>query len=291
MNHPVGKGVFIWQLDKCAGGNPAELARQLASLGFTWAAVKLANGMADFKPELVGPAFEALALAGVSPWAWHYIYGGNIITGASIAKQEAAAAVRNIQRFGPAGWIIDPEGEYKRKGAAGWANTYMTAVRAAYPDLPIGLCSYRWPSYHPELPWRDFTHYCDFHAPQVYWLKARNPGEQLRRSARELTAIRDLPVVPVGSAFAEHGWQPQPGELDEFDRTAQELGLPGVSWWCWDDHGLEEHPEYRARIKAHEWGTASEPHAVDIEDWAPEFDAWAREKIGYLGNWPKRKGK
>lgn len=267
----------------------AELARRAKAVGFSWVAIKLANGVADYNTSLAGAAFEAFGMAGVEPWGWHYIYGGNIVTGASIAKSEAAVAIRNIQRYGPAGWIVDPESQYKRKGSSAWANTYMSAVRASFPDLPIGLCSYRYPSYHPEIPWRDFTHFADFHAPQVYWIQAHDPGAQLRKSARELTAIRDLPVVPVGSAFREHGWQPTVAELDEFNKAAQDLGMPGLAWWCWDDCGLESHPEFITAIAAHDWAAPTGPVEVDVDVWAPEFDAYAREKLGYRGNWPKRK--
>jgi hypothetical protein len=256
---PTGKGILIWQLKNCSGGDPVRLAGMAQAAGFSWVAIKAANGTADFNADLFMPAKSVLEAVGIQVWGWQYLYGANIYTGASIAKQEAEAAIRNINRYGLAGWIMDPESEYKRKGAAAWADTYVTMLRSTFPSLPIGLCSYRYPSLHPELPWHNFLRRCDFHAPQVYWIDAHNPVVQLARSWQELRSLRDLPVIPIGSAYAEHGWQPTVNELDSFDQEAHILGLPGLGWWAWDDHGLEEHPDYWQAVSAHEWGAPIPP--------------------------------
>jgi len=133
------------------------------------------------------------------------------------------------------------------------------------------LCSYRFPSLHPELPWSSFLRRSDFHAPQVYWMQADNPGEQLQRSVRELLALRALPVVPIGAAFVEAGWQPTVAGINEFDRMAQALKLPGIGWWEWGEngHGAEYHPDWWAAISAHNWqgggGGGGEPIGTRVQ--------------------------
>jgi hypothetical protein len=269
MGYPTGKGVFIWQLINCCGGNMDYLAQKARELGISWAAIKAADGVADFNSDLMAAAIPKLELAGVEVWGWQYIYGANKWFGKPvIATVEAATAIRNINKWRFAGWILDPESEYKRSGAAAWADAYMTALRTTFPKLSIGLCSYRFPSLHPELPWQSFLRRCDFHMPQVYWAGAHNPGNQLRQSYRELQALRALPFIPTGAAYVEKGkWAgPTVAEINEFDQEARELKLPGVNWWAWDD-GLESHPAWWAAIAAHHWGVVPTPvPALTVEE-------------------------
>ena len=78
----------------------------------------------------------------------------------------------------------------------------MDALRSSLPELPMALSSYRFPGYHPQLPWREFLEHYDYNMPQVYWMKAHNPADQLERSVNELTAKKpSLPVIPTGAAF------------------------------------------------------------------------------------------
>lgn len=263
---PTGKGVFVYILERCAGGDMTRLAHMAQEAGYSWVALKAANGMANVNEALLPAAVTALRAVGIQVWGWQYIYGGNIYTGQSIAGREAEAAIRNIQRFGFDGWILDPEREYKRRGSAAWADVYTTALRASFPDLSLGLCSYRYPSLHPELPWQSFLRRVDFHCPQVYWMGAHNPGAQLRQSVRELRALRELPVAPVGAAFSERGWSPTIAEINEFDATARELKLGGVAWWVWDGKGLEANPEWWATVAAHDWGGSTPAPALTLEE-------------------------
>jgi hypothetical protein len=273
---PTQKGVFIWQLSWCAGGDPIRLADMARAAGFQWVCIKAADGVKDFNQggatwqgaALLPGAVAALRGAGIKVVGWQYIYGANLLH-QSLAAREAEIAVQNINRFGFDCWIIDPESQYKRPGAAAWANTYMTALRSSCPDLSIGLCSYRYPTLHPELPWSEFLRRSDFHAPQVYWIGSHNPAAQLQRSVRELLALKALPVIPVGAAFYEpaYKWQPTVVDLDEFDQAAKSLNLPGITWWEWGEYGrgAEYHPDWWAAITAHEWG----------QPLPPAHDSWA----------------
>ena len=290
---PTGKGMFIWRLLSCASGDPIRLATMAQELKLSWICIKAADGTYDFNQgigaswtglALLGPAISALQAVGIRIWLWQYIYGANALK-QSIAAAEAKKAVENINRWNPDGWIIDPEKEYKRSGAAAWADQYMTVLRSSCPTIPIGLCSYRFPTLHPEIPWHNFLRRCQFHSPQVYWIGAHNPGDQLGRSVRELKALADLPVIPVGAAYNEPGykWQPSVSEVNEFDRVAHALKLPGVTWWEWGENGrgAEYLPDLWAAISAHDWGQP----VIPPQSWASAITEWAIS-MGYRGPGP-----
>lgn len=278
---PTGKGLQVWNLT-----NPVETADQIIAARFQWVAVKAADGTLDHNQK-AGPAnlllfVQILHDAGIVVFGWQYVYGANWL-GQSFAKLEAEAAIRNIIRFGFDGWLIDAESQYKRLGSAAWADVYMTTLRAGVPGISLGLQSYRFPSLHPEIPWQSFLRHCDFHIPQVYWVQATNPGAQLLRSIRELKALRDLPIVPTGCAYFEHGWGPTVAQLNEFDTAAKSQNLPGVLWYCWDDQGLSTHPDWLAAISAHKWVVAPAP--LPEPTYLESIDGFLRT-IGYTGRRP-----
>lgn len=279
MRHPAGKGIFIWNLDVCAGGNVNTLAAKAKAAGFSWVALKVQDGPYPFarNQSRLASAINALRAVGIKAWGWGYLRGANALK-QSIAAAEASMTVKLMKELLLEGFLIDVEHEYKRQPKnRDWAATYMTALRAALPKVPLGLCSYRWPSYHPELPWREFLAYCDFHAPQVYWQGGINPAGQLARSVRELTAIKALPIVPAGSAYSEHGWQPTITELNEFDKEAKRLKLPGVTWWSFEH--AERIPGFWSTLASHEWKDVTEPIPVlTLEQRVDRLEKIAKEK-------------
>lgn len=275
MKHPTGKGMFIWDLTVTAGGDPMRLAVEAQELGLDWTAVKISNGTARFQPDLVPAAIAALRSVDVDVYGWSYIY----LIGRTMllqGKEEADLAADLVLKYGLDGFLIDGESECERPRGATAAEHFATTIRLRLPNTPIGLCSFRFPSVHPKFPWHPLLRACDFHAQQLYWEKADNPAEQLERSCRELRALKDLPIVPTGSAYAEHGWQPTVQELDAFDAKAHALGLPGLSWWSLQ--AIENHLDFYRAIQLHDW-TPAEP--------GPLFTdlAWlkAREELSRWG--------
>jgi hypothetical protein len=252
--HPTGKGYFIWQLERCANGHPGRLAEQAQRAGLSWVAFKTHNGTATRNGNIT-PHVAALKAAGIECWGWGYCYGIN-------PTGEADIALRRTHQFGLDGYFIDAEAEYKTAGARSKARLFIERMRADAPELPLGLCSYRYPSVHRELPWDVFLPACDFHAPQVYWLEDPDPAApiyNLQRSYRELTALRALPFIPIGVCSPNDAgtWLPTSVQVDNFDRAARDAGLPGVGWWSW------EHAERRlvmwSSISMHNWSTPTPP--------------------------------
>lgn len=248
VRSPVGKGYFVWNLSRCAGGLFDTLAKQAKLAGLKWVAIKVANGIASFNGNIT-PWVEALHAEGIRVWGWQYVYGAS-------PEGEAAVAIDALRKYNLDGFIINAEHEYKLPGRAPAARLYMDRLVSAFPDKGYGFCSYRYPSLHQALPWTEFLEKCTFHIPQVYWLGANLPtsaGSQLARSRTELLALRDMPIIPTGVA-CDHPvsgvvWRPTVEQVNNFNLTAKQLGLPGVAWWSWEH--AEKIPSFWSAIAAH----------------------------------------
>ena len=98
--------------------------------------------------------------------------------------------------------------------------------------------------------------------PQVYWVGAHNPGDQLMRCLREFEAITPFrPIIPTGSAYVQGDWQPTPADIVEFMDTARNLNMAGGQLL-----GVGAHPAVSAElwdaIAAYDWPVG--PSDVDI---------------------------
>lgn len=235
-DHPLGKGFFIWQLERCAGGDPGRLAAAAQAAGLAWVSFKIANGTAPRNGD-ISRHVRALADVGCASWGWSYVYGW-------APEAESRIAIERVRGFGLAGYMLNAEHEYKRMGADIMARRAMDVFRMV-PEISVGLCSYRFPSLHRQLPWHEFLEGCTFHNPQVYWLESNAvdaPTTQLNRSLSELRALRNLPVVPLGVASPNDAatWFPTVAQLDNFHAGVVANGLDGFGYWSW------EHAERRA---------------------------------------------
>ncbi|GAB4523470.1 MAG: hypothetical protein Fur0018_06310 [Anaerolineales bacterium] len=230
----TGKGYYIWKIAQCEGGNVQAIAQTARQAGLTYVLIKVANGVSTYnfdwqhKIDMVPPLVQALKAQGLQAWGWQYVYGNDPL-------QEADMAIARVTQLGLDGFIVNAEAEYKQPGKAAAAETYMKRLRKALPNTPLGLSSYRFPSYHPQLPWKEFLTYCDYNMPQVYWMQNHNPAAQLRQTVREFQGRTPMrPLVPTGATFSEHNWTPAETEVLEFLNTAQSLNLPAVNFWSWD---------------------------------------------------------
>jgi hypothetical protein len=200
----------------------------------------------------VPPLVVALRTRGIQPWGWHYIYGDDPV-------QEANKAIQRVSELGLDCYVLDAESEYKEAGKSTAARTFMTRLRAGLPDTPLVLSSYRYPTYHPQLPWTEFLSRVDYNMPQVYWLHAHNPGEQLERSVREFAAMAyNPPILVTGAAYTEFDWSPTTAEIIEFMQTARSLNIQAANFWEWaNTRGYL--PEIWETIHDYPWDTGYVP--------------------------------
>jgi hypothetical protein len=261
---PQGKGMYVWIADDkdLFGGDFTALANRAIELGLSWVAIKIADGIFPYNRRpiknllgittgwddtLLSDFVSAFHKVGVEVWGWQYIYCTRY------PLQEAQIAVERIKKFGMVGLLLDPEAEAKEAGAAS-TRIYCNAVRVGLGmNIPVGLSSYRFPSYHPELAWKEWLKLADFHCPQVYWVGSHNPVEQLKKSYAELTAMQKMPFIPVGALYQEAGWKPNQVEVDAFDVACHQMNLPGIIWWEWANARRYQMEKW---VMSHIWDTS-----------------------------------
>ena len=232
MKSLQGKGFFIWKIPYCEKGDPLAIASRAQEAQLTHVLIKVAETVHAYNiyegVDLVPAVVRQLHDRGIQALGWHYIRGNYPLA-------EANRAIERVQALGLDGYVIDAEGSFKERGKAAAASKFMDRLRDGLPEMPIALSSYRYPSYHPQLPWREFLEGCDFNMPQVYWKFAHNAGEQLSRCVREFQSLEPTrPIIPTGAAFKEHGWKPTTAEVVDFLETAQRLNLPAANLYSWD---------------------------------------------------------
>lgn len=247
-----GKGFFIWKVPNCEGGNPSAIAAAAKAAGFTHVLLKIADGTYAYnldkttKTDLLPPVVQALRSNGLKVWGWHYVYGSNPIG-------EANMAIQRLQELELEGYVIDAEIEYKQPGRAAVAKRFMEKLRASLPGLPMALSSYRFPSFHRQLPWSVFLEYVDYNMPQVYWEQNHNAEANLRRCLREFQAMQPFrPIFPTGPAYKTGGWRPTPADTIEFLNTARELQLKGANFFSWDECRRDV-PEIWETVAGYQW--------------------------------------
>ncbi len=251
-----GKGFYMWQIHRCQDGDPAVIAALAKQANLTHVLVKIADGSSAYNVDLAEPVVNALKAAGIQAWGWQYVYGDEPFG-------EADIAVHRIRTLNLDGFVINAEVEYKRKYAA--ASAYMESLRSRVSGIPIALSSFRYPRYHPELPWTEFLTGSDYNMPQVYWVQADNPGWQLEQSVQQFQSVYpNRPILATGAAYAEYGWRPTPTQVRTFMQKARDMGIPAVNFWSWDYASSPAGEDLWNVIANFSWPVSSPP--TDITD-------------------------
>jgi hypothetical protein len=256
-----GKGYFIWRIANTENGDVNAIANLAKAGNYSHILIKIADGTGSFNidPErgidLVPPLVQALRAKGIQPWGWHYLYGIDPLG-------EANRAIQRLNQLQLDGYVIDVEGEFKQPGKDDAARKFMDRLRSALPRMPVALCSYRFPSFHPQIPWRIFLDGCDYNMPQVYWQNSHNPGEQLVRCVNEFQAMTPYrPIIPAGSAYEAGTWAPTTSDIQEFLRTAQNLNLSAANFWEWSNT-RRNLPDIWETIRDYPWSTQPPPEDI-----------------------------
>lgn len=231
-----GKGMFYWIVKSLFNNDPnkidnAQIVEWCQELNLSHIEFKVAEGTWKYNlrppnwlDNIMPPLVKTLQKAGFEVVGYQYIYG-------KYPEAEADCALERVHTLGLDGFVINAEQEYRDRADRYTAATrYMNRLVPAV-GVPVYLCSYRFPQIHHTFPWDQFLEKSDAHMPQVYWAGAHNPAEQLRVSISQLTAKANLPVIPVGSAYTEHGWTPTIAELDEFYTACVQSKVPAMTWW------------------------------------------------------------
>lgn len=230
-----GKGFWIWKIGHCDDGDPVAIAQRAVDAKLTHVLIKIADGSSwvynyntTTMTDKVPPVAKLLHEAGIEVWGWHYVYG-------DAPRKEARLGASRVNELNLDGYVIDAEGEYKQAGKRQAAVVYMEELRKYLPKTPIALSTYRYPRLHTSFPFVEFLERCDIAMPQVYWIQAHNPVEQLERSLAQYTDMRPArPYIPVMSTYSSKTWSASAQEITDFMQRALELGLTAVNGYSWD---------------------------------------------------------
>ena len=250
---PRGKGVFIWKIYNLEDSTVDQvdydaIVDTIVGAGITHVYIKIADGtypynvkwgnypwwsggiLDDFAKELTVKLHQALVLV----FGWHYVRGVRPLDDAKIA-------IDRSNELSLDGFSIDAEAEYKLSGKDIAAETYIKEVRQGLPDIPISLCSYRYPKVHRELPFAPFLRRCDHVNQQLYWEQAHNPVAQLDWSMKQYDGLmkgiglrESLPQTPVGAAYGARDWRSTPADVQAFLKACLDRGLLSASLWSMD---------------------------------------------------------
>jgi hypothetical protein len=269
-----GKGMYLWRIHRVEGGNPAAIADAAQKAGLTHVLIKIADGRGTYNTYKVENGKEyynsqggedhvpalvaALRAKGIQPWGWQYIYG-------EYPSLEARIAIQRVKQFNLPGFVVNAEIEFQQSGMGPKAGTYMQELRAGLPDTTIALSSFRYPNLHGPFPWETFLEYSDLNMPQVYWVGANNPAQQLLKCIREFQSRKVWrPIFPTGAAYGEHGWRATPEQVAAFLQAVKENGLPGANFWEWYYARQYENKLWNP-IEKFDWpATTSQPLDISI---------------------------
>lgn len=229
MSGPIqGKVLFVVNLRVNGVSIVGDIVRTAVNDGYNGINLKVCHGqwynggsyLAD-----VDELARKLETENIDLHGWHW----NLLDDVTA---EVRIALEAINRWNLKSYSLDYEGPVADKPDQ---QVLFAKLLSEGTDCPIGLCSYRFPVNQPFIMWDDVLKYCDFHAPQVYWVGKHNPAEQLQMSYDALMEIRELPFIPVGAAYTQpdYNWEPTEADLNEFDKKCHSLGLPGVQWFAY----------------------------------------------------------
>lgn len=260
-----GKGFYIWKVQYTEGGDNDAILALIKEAGLTHVIIKVANADQTYnydkqrRIDLAAPLVRFLKSEGITVWGWQYIYGDNPVG-------EARKAIQRVMELELDGFVVNAEKEFKQNGKEIAARRYMTELTNALPNTTIALSSYRFPSYHPLFPWKEFLEYCDLNIPQVYWEGAHNPRVQLIKSVREFQNFEPFrPIIPTGAAYTAEGWKPTAEDALIFLQTVRELDLPAVNFWSWQHCRAYLMPVWE-QISDFSWPSTDTPPEKDITE-------------------------
>jgi hypothetical protein len=216
-----GDGMWIHELDRSDGGDPARIGRRAAAAGMSFVVVKAAHGR-RWWPQFDRRLVDALHAAGLRVCAYQRALARG-------PAREATVLARAV-RVGADCLVIDAEAEYEGRTAA--ARTYVRALRSRVgADFPVALTSFPLASLHRRFPYAAFLGPggAQVNMPQVYWKLIGMGVDRLTRRTFAENAAFGRPIHPIGQLFH----RPARAQVLHFRRLAARLGAPGVSWWVW----------------------------------------------------------
>ena len=295
-----GKGIYAWVLERCEDGDMAAVVSRLKQAGMTHVIPKFADGVWSYarNEAYLKNLITFAHREGIQVIPFHFVFGQQ-------PTHEAQRAITELRKYPFDGLVINAEGAYKQvANPSQAARLYCDALRSKFPDLPLALSTYRFPTLHREFPFATFLNYCDYNMPQIYWMQSNGTvPAQVERTLKEYKAFPNKPMIPTGAAFSEHGWTAIPNDQRIFIEQVKKHNLPGCNWWeYW--HAFNRFPELGEMIANTPFEVGELP-PISPEPEPPAGTFWAvctatygltvraepkiaNNIVGYLSNGDKR---
>lgn len=224
----IGLGFLIWQMAEIKKHvTPAQLVDLCLQVGVKWLSCKVANGELLYNTGY-DDYFTALRSAGIEIGGWPYCYPY------PPARPEVQADLyeKRIRDLQLSHLMLDVETEWKVPGLG----IQIDKICKIETDIPVGLCSYRFPALHGELDWKRWLGQTkiSFVAPQVYWEGSHNAGAQLIRSHAQYRKLTNAAYIPIGCTYGRGVWEPTEADLCEFIQVAHELNCVAYGFYSLD---------------------------------------------------------
>lgn len=245
----AGKGIYVYLLDEFGGKSPKEMVQKLRNAGINRVYLKIADGSDSWpkKNDFNAATAAEAKNAGLTVWAWHYVYGNH-------PEAEAAIAAKRVKDLGLSGYIYDAEKEYENKQKKTAAETFVAQLKKQMPAGTIlGFSSFKYPSNHPDLPWQTLAAAADVLMPQVYWVQANNPAAQTDKAIGEWKKLNpNALMVPTGAAYEEDGWRANAADVKTFLLHAKDT-CKAADLWYWDDLAKVSGKDYVDAVTSVVW--------------------------------------
>ena len=233
----AGKGMWIWQFDKIAGGSPRRIVNYAVSHGLSHLYVRSGSSNVGLKGwNDVARILPVAHKRGLKVIAWDFPY----LRDPAVDIRRAAWVMSRTVNGGHSVDGFAADVETRSEGTVltrGRAQRYSRGLRAAAHGKFLVLVPPRPNPYTVSFyPYDVTVPYFDAVAPMVYWGR-RSPVDTTRWAIDYLGRFRK-PVAPIGQSFdmgPEGGPKGPPGgkAVINFMQESQSRGAVGVSFWSW----------------------------------------------------------
>lgn len=220
-NFPFGKGIWIWNVKDCLGGNVDAIIQRMKDKDLQYALIKAGDGPNTWQhqwyPELVKKFHDA----GLKVLSWSYVYGLEPVREGQIASWAL--------NQGGDGHVFDAESEFEHlSNPIQAAEQMLQVVRGLNPDAFLAHSPFPIIDYHTKFPYATFGKYCDAVMPQVYQGDFKMPSidavnwmyEQWSKWEAKWPVESRKPIIPVAQTYDNYQMTPpyvlSPKDIKDF---------------------------------------------------------------------------
>lgn len=258
---PVGKGMWVHQLDRASAGDIAGMVKYAVDTGLTHIYVRLGSSKKGFYAQRDLDAILPLAhKAGLKIVGWDYPYLFDAIGDANRAGAEIAYRTPDGHGIDAFAADIETQSEGTNLTIEGVKEYNIRIREVAGFQFPL-IAAVPRPSPSRWFPYPEATRNFDAIAPMVYWVN-RDPATDVARAIAAFHGY-NKPILPVGQAYdpavdGSQSWAPPSADdLHRFMRTAGDLGVASYSFWAWDTASPEQ------------WDAIATSNLVDLKPLVP----------------------